>query len=436
MSLLMKIALRGEKLLYRIAGLPVALRASSTEDESCGDVIRRAYARAYWRPPGWDGYAEIVAAWLLWPLVAVLGPLWFTAKNGPALRVRYRRGLVAQFADQVRLYFTDGVVAPWYYIFELAKAPTSARAERFLQRSQTKAGIYPLLRRGVATELNDKKIFADYCAEQGVACVPYLLYLDGSGSGSASLSDCDLFVKPASGRGGRGAERWDRVEPRVFSGTRGERLTANELLARLGERAKRRPLLIQRRMGVHPQVADLTAGALPTVRVTTCLDQQGEPELVGAVFRMAVGANRTVDNLHAGGIAAGVDLEIGRLSSASNLGMDARLGWLDRHPDTGAQIIGRVLPQWAEIKALAIQAHRAFADRVLVGWDIGVTDQGPLVVEGNSSPDLDIVQRFGEPVCATRFGELLAWHLKERGFASNPDRSESRVDTEEQASSG
>jgi glutathione synthase/RimK-type ligase-like ATP-grasp enzyme len=89
---------------------------------------------------------------------------------------------------------------------------------------------------------------------------------------------------------------------------------------------------------------------------------------------------------------------------------------LDRHPNTGAAIVGRQLPQWEEIKALAVQAHRAFDDRVIVGWDIGVTDQGPLVVEGNSSPDLDIVQRFGEPACAGRLGELLAWHLIERGF--------------------
>jgi glutathione synthase/RimK-type ligase-like ATP-grasp enzyme len=97
--------------------------------------------------------------------------------------------------------------------------------------------------------------------------------------------------------------------------------------------------------------------------------------------------------------------------------MDATIGWLDTHPDTGAKIVGRKLPLWEETKALAVQAHRAFADRVLVGWDIAIANEGPVVVEGNSSPDLDITQRFGEPVCATRFGELLAWHLKERGFA-------------------
>ena len=419
MSLLMKIAVRGEKLVYRIGGLPLALR--SQDGERPCDIIRQAYAHAYWRPAQWDGYLEIAAAWLLWPFVALIGPLWFTAKNGPTIRRRHKRGLVRQFLDQVRLFFTDGVVAPWYYIFELAKEPTSARAEMFLQRSETKAGIYPLLRRGVTSELNDKKIFADYCAEKGVACVPYLLHLDGGDVTGAQLPECDLFVKPAGGRGGRGAERWDLVREGLFSGPDGEKLGADELLSRLNQRARQRPLLVQRRLSANAEVADLTAGALPTVRVSTCLDEDGEPEVIGAVFRMAIGLNRTVDNLHAGGIAAGVDLEKGTLSAASNLGMDSRLGWLGHHPDTGAEIVGRRLPQWEEIKALAIRAHRAFDDRAVVGWDIGVTDQGPLVVEGNSSPDLDIVQRFGLPACSTRLGELLAWHLKERGFL--PDKA-------------
>ena len=48
--------------------------------------------------------------------------------------------------------------------------------------------------------------------------------------------------------------------------------------------------------------------------------------------------------------------------------------------------------------------------------DIAITDEGPLIVEGNSSPDLDILQRFGVPVCNSRFGDLLAWHLRQRGF--------------------
>jgi hypothetical protein len=409
----MRLAVRGERLVYRIAGLPVAIRQLfERSGGGTANVIRTAYAIAYWQG-GWDNVAEIAVAVLLWPVGLLAACLWFTARNGAFIRQREHKGLVRQLLEQIRLYFAAGILPPWYYIFRLHEGHEKAPA--YLQRSETKAGIYLLLRRGVWTELNDKKIFADFCAQNGIPCVPYLLYLDGS-EAPASLPDCDLFVKPANGRGGRGAERWDRVSPGGYAGADGE-VSADILVQHLQELAERCAMLVQRRIAPHSELADLTSGALPTIRVTTCLNEHGEPEVVGAVFRMAIGGNRIVDNLHAGGIAANVGLDDGALSSASNLGMDAKLGWLDRHPDTDARIIGRVLPLWNETKALAIRAHRSFADRVLVGWDIAITDDGPVIVEGNSSPDLDILQRFGAPVCSSRFGELLAWHLLDRGFS-------------------
>jgi glutathione synthase/RimK-type ligase-like ATP-grasp enzyme len=407
-------AARGELLVYRIAGLPVAIRRLfDHHGRTSADVIRAAYALAYWQS-GWDNIAEIAVASLLWPLGLLAASLWFTARNGPAIRTRERKGLIRQFGEQIRFYFTAGILPPWYYIFGLHGGGADAFA--YLQRSETKAGIYPLLRRGVWTELNDKKVFADFCAEHDIPHVPYLLHLDGSAA-PQTLPGCNLFVKPANGRGGRGAERWDWTDGQ-FAAPDGQRVGPDELLEQLKQRAEIKPILVQPRIETHRDLAGVTSGALPTVRVTTCLDERGDPEIVGAVFRMAIGGNRTVDNLHAGGIATKVALDNGELSSASNLGMDSKLGWLERHPDTGAPIAGRTLPFWTETKALAIRAHRSFRDRVLVGWDIAITDDGPLVVEGNSSPDLDIMQRFGAPICNSRFGELLAWHLVARGFSA------------------
>lgn len=92
--------------------------------------------------------------------------------------------------------------------------------------------------------------------------------------------------------------------------------------------------------------------------------------------------------------------------------MDARLGWVEKHPDTGAQIRDRVAPQWNEACWLAERAHLAFEDRTIVGWDIAPTDDGPTIVEGNGSPDLDIIQRMTRSGQAdSRLGHLLAHHL-------------------------
>jgi len=153
----------------------------------------------------------------------------------------------------------------------------------------------------------------------------------------------------------------------------------------------------------------------------TCLNEHGEPEPVIALFRMSIGSNNTVDNMHAGGIAAQPDIKSGRLSRASDLGMDARIGWHSVHPDTGEQIEGRVLPYWEEAKRLAAEAHRAFADRVVVGWDIAILEDGPILVEGNGNPDMDIIQRFMRVgLRRHRFGELIAHHLRQRLHFDDP----------------
>lgn len=417
----LRFADRGERLVYRIAGLPVAITALwlvlQGGDTLDPDSIDAVFAARYWRPGSVGEWLELGTALIAWPVALLGGALWYTARNGRAIRRRTGKALAAQLAEQLRLYFSAGVLAPWYYVFSLHDDASAARARTFLQRFETKPCVFLLLKQRKGSPLTDKARFAEHCARHGIRCVQTLMLLNGSAL-ARPLPDCDLFVKPANGRGGRGAERWDRVAPHLYSGPGGVRMAGDALLDRLVARSKRRALIVQPRLGAHRALADITSGALPTVRVVTCLDERGEPELIGAVFRMSIGANTTVDNLHAGGIAAAVDNESGRLSRATNLGADARLGWLSNHPDTGAVIEGRALPHWPQARQLAVAAHRAFTDRVVVGWDIAILDDGPILVEGNGNPDMDIIQRFTRVgLRAQRFGELIAGHLERRARA-------------------
>ena len=101
------------------------------------------------------------------------------------------------------------------------------------------------------------------------------------------------------------------------------------------------------------------------------------------------------------------------------MGVDSHLGWIDRRPNTGGQIAGRVLPLWDEVCDLARNAHVAFRDWTVIGWDIAIMADGPRLVEGNCGPDIDLVQRplqksFGDG----QFGELLAIHLNRFAAAS------------------
>lgn len=409
-----RIASNAERVVYRIAGLPVAVAALLGIGGAGKDPLQSTFAWRYWHPEGAAEWSELVAGVVTWPVAVLIGSLWFTLRNGSVVRRRHGKSVAAQWGEQLRLYFSDGVLPPWYYIFSLYDEYGVSRAPGYLQRFETKPAIFPLLKRRRGSPLNDKVRFAEYCSARGIRCIDTLLHLDGRQS-SASLPDQDLFVKPVKGRGGRGAERWDRVGPGVFRSAEGEQIFGEELFARLVEGSRRNPLIVQPRLRPHVRLVDVSNGALPTVRVVSCLNECGEPEVIGGVFRMSVGANSTVDNLHAGGIAANVDLGTGKLSRATNLGSDARLGWLSVHPDTGAQIEGRTLPLWREVKKLAIAAHREFDDRVVIGWDIAILEDGPVVVEGNGNPDMDILQRFmSEGLRKHRFADLLAHHLRLR----------------------
>ncbi len=302
-----------ERILYRVAGLPVALGAFlASSRDAAGDPLLSAFARSYWHPEGLDEWSELVGGLVAWPLALLIGCLWFTLRNGTEVRRRHGKGLLNQVAEQTRLYFSAGVLAPGITSFPSTMEMGATVRKAYLQRFETKPSLFPLLKRRCGSPLNDKIRFAEYCAERGIRCVETIVSLDGKHP-AAELPDKDLFVKPSRGRGGRGAERWDRVAPGIFTGLGGQRLTAGALISHLAERSRYDPIVVQPRLDPHPGLRAVGNGALPTVRIVTCLDEQREPELIGAVFRMSVGSNRTVDNLHAGGIAANVALVTGTL---------------------------------------------------------------------------------------------------------------------------
>lgn len=380
-------------------------------------AIGRAYMFHFWQPATAGEWLDIIAAILLWPVAVVTCSLWYTRKNGTIVAEGFRRSKLRQLGDQLRVATTSGLLPPWYYIFELYRPGAMELARSYLTRGETKHGAYVLLAkaRRSSSPLGDKEAFARFCAERQVNALPVLLSVhDGEVRWGAAGKppEADLFVKPVHGRGGRGAERWDYAANGLYRREGGQVLSVAQLLDRLRSMSRSRAYLVQERARNHPAMRDLTNGALNTIRMISCLDEREQPELIGAVLRMAVGSNVTVDNVHAGAIAASVDLAEGRLSRATYMGTDAAQSWIDRHPNTGAQITGRLLPMWNDVCDLVRRAHSAFHDWVVIGWDVAITAEGARLVEGNSGPDIDLIQRplrtaFGD----ARLGELLAHHL-------------------------
>jgi hypothetical protein len=368
---------------------------------------------------------------IVWPVAVILSALALTAVNGMFIAQRYHRGILQQFFGQIRLAFAHGMPPIFFYLFELHEPGKARIAHEYLHRAYLKNdSLYKLYyqrrpeQNRRAKVLNDKLSFNQFCRERNLPTVRiYAMIADGAfswtGEDQRELPQESLFVKPKKGKGGRGTERWT-FRNGAYVSPEGYSLGRHELTERLTELSRDRPLLVQKCLFNHPELENLTAGALSTLRMYTMLNERSQPEHIFTMLRMSRYSASVVDNAHRGGIAASVDPETGKLGKATDSGMLARTGWLERHPVTGEQIVGRVVPFWRETLDLVAAAHHQLQSAFVIGWDIGITSDGPRIVEGNKAPDIEIEQRLSGPWGNTRFGELLAYHLQAAAKEGEP----------------
>ncbi|HEX8873213.1 MAG TPA: sugar-transfer associated ATP-grasp domain-containing protein [Nitrosospira sp.] len=399
------------------------------DDDSSAMYIHRCIQREVWRKEALGDRIVMLVALPFVPFVLAVLIAAFTAINGHAIKKRTGKGLIRQIREQVGLAARWAILPPWYYIFELHDDDKKQRAGEYLNRFETKVGVYRFLRdnngglpvpveRSTAS-IKDKARFRARCREYGVATAPVLLNVANE---KITMVDCstpelperDLFIKPLHGQGGKNATRWDYLGSGQFRRNDGEIATGNQVLERLRHASRHGAFLVQPRLVSHSEIADLANGVLSTVRIMTCRNERGEYEATNAAFRMARNKSVAVDNWHAGGIAANVDIGTGELGRGTRGAWGATAdGWYEQHSETGAQIVNRKLPCWRELVELVQYAHgAAFSDQVVIGWDVALLDGGPCIMEANKAPDLDIIQRVeGMPLGNQRLGKLLAFNL-------------------------
>jgi len=415
----------GDDTLY-CPPLPL-LWADRSGTSTPAEALHRAYLKEIWGSRGAVGRALLVLRFATWPFILAGASAYMTWRNGRAIARRTGRGTTRQVVDQVAIAARYGIMPPWYYMFELYRDENRARAGDYLHRFETKYNLYFLIKahleRGDGRILADKEAFGLRCVEHGIATPPIIAVAEngtvraprrraGGAAVPVRFTHDDLFIKPRKGKGGRGTLRATRVGEDSYRLSDGSSVSEAGLRGLLETSSSRQALLVQARLVNHADMLDMCADALCCVRILTCRNQDGGIEVTNAAFRMALRNDTTVDGLHRGGIAANVDVDSGRLGPATNLGLTPEIGWCHQNPATGVPIAGRILPMWAETCALAIRAHAMLPHKVMVGWDMAITPDGPVVVEGNGAPCVDIIQRVTcEPLGAGRFGALLAWHV-------------------------
>jgi hypothetical protein len=384
--------------------------------------IHRIFHHSLWRNAGLAAKVGLCLGFLPW-IVLILGlDAYCSMVYGPDIKRKTGKGIVRQSVEQIVLAVRFAVPPLSYYAFEFFDDDRRKNAISYLYRFELKGkGVYSMLRARYSSKetteaLSNKAAFALRCEAHQVPVVPVVAVVE-NGVIRAVVADGDplppisLFVKPLRGSGGEGASAWVYKGDGTWCSDFGKQVTVTGLEEHLRALSRKNPYTVRPLVSNHHDLRNLTAGALSTVRVITCLDEDGCPEVTNALFKMAVRPDAVVDNYHAGGIVSKVDLTTGRLDKAI-----MGTGSCETHPATGAPIAGRVLPMWGEVLDVARGAHRAFSDHIAIGWDIAILDDGPKLIEGNKSPGLDAIQvTLGGPLGSARLGELLAIHL-ERAF--------------------
>uniref|UniRef100_UPI00037ADD11 sugar-transfer associated ATP-grasp domain-containing protein n=1 Tax=Thioalkalivibrio thiocyanoxidans TaxID=152475 RepID=UPI00037ADD11 len=212
------------------------------------------------------------------------------------------------------------------------------------------------------------------------------------------LGDCadDLFIKSDDGSYGDGAFSAIWRQGRWLCC--GRTTTPSGLFYFIRERANQshRPYIAQSRIHVHHDLRNLMSpAAVGCVRIVTYM-RGGEAHLFRAEIKLTAGDGET-DNFVlgvTGNVVAAVDMGTGRLA----VGYASRSpAWpviqpVAEHPDTGKRIEGTRLPLWEEVKSLALQAQRSLPEVKTIGWDIAITPEGPLILEGNTTYGLASLQ--------------------------------------------
>lgn len=278
------------------------------------------------------------------------------------------------FADMIRCGIKYGAGYSDYRLCEFYNLSPEQRAT-YVTRGINNAMVSRLNRRECYHLVEDKtefnRRFSDFIGRG---------WLDMS---SATQEDLARFMenreviisKPAASTCGKGVEKLKKSD---FSGTH----ALYEHLKAEGSG------LIEDCLAQHEEISAIYPHSINTLRIVTVIGRDGAPHVVYAFIRIGNGG-RFVDNINSGGMAAPIRLEDGVIEYAA---FDKDSRYYETHPMTGCPIVGRHIPYWKESLALCERAATMVEGLGYVGWDVAVTPDGPVLVEGNHFPGHDILQ--------------------------------------------
>jgi hypothetical protein len=186
-------------------------------------------------------------------------------------------------------------------------------------------------------------------------------------------TEIDVFCKNLTGMGGTEVFPLRISDGKIF--VDGHETTLEQLKAKLDG-----VYLLQQPIQQHPKMSALHPQSINSIRLGT-FNNGGKAQPFWAALKIGTGGNR-VDNVALGGIAVRIDLTSGRLQG-DGMFLPGREGSVPRHPDTDIPFDGFEIPYFHEAVQAALDLHGYLYHVHSIGWDIGITETGPTIIEGN-----------------------------------------------------
>jgi hypothetical protein len=194
-----------------------------------------------------------------------------------------------------------------------------------------------------------------------------------------------LFGKPVHGSHALGSVRIERIESAAGQALLGDGLVvairdlADEIVTEFPE-----GYLFQSTVEQHPDLVATVGKVLATIRLVTVIEGE-RPRVLYGVWKIP-SPEAVSDNFwQEGSILARIDGDSGTVTECVT-GKGPERGVVDTHPVTGKRLAGFALPFWREANDLVEKAHAIFPVTGCFGWDVGITPDGPILVECNSNP--------------------------------------------------
>ena len=181
-----------------------------------------------------------------------------------------------------------------------------------------------------------------------------------------------IFCKPTDSSQGRGTEKL--------------KVSDFELRDLYDYLIGREKLLVEEVVHQHKAIDAFTPGCVNTIRVIT-IDQGDNVEIIAVSIRF--GNKDVVDNFSQDGMVCAVDINDGRIVTDA---IDRMGVTYTHHPVTGLQFKDFVIPHWNQVIAMSKEAMKVQKGINYIGWDVAVCEDRAVFIEGNSQPDLVLVQ--------------------------------------------